>query len=67
MAFNGNIEYKPDENGTAVSVKCPLVDDWIDPVDCMENQDIVESAIPAKYKQKENWREICLKCPFRDY
>ena len=38
MAYLGNIEYEPDEFGVAVRVKCPLVDTWIDPVDCMENQ-----------------------------
>lgn len=36
MAFLGNVEYRPDETGTAASVKCPLVDDWTDPIDCME-------------------------------
>ena len=35
MAFLGNVEYKPDSNGVAEYVKCPLVDDWIEPVDCM--------------------------------
>ena len=37
MAFLGNVEYRPDENGIAVSVKCPLVDTWIDPGDCQSN------------------------------
>ena len=67
MAFLGNVEYKPDESGTAVSVKCPLTDDWIDPIDCMENQGIIESGIPKRFKVKINWKEICGKCPFRDY
>jgi hypothetical protein len=35
-----NVEYRPDETGTAAEVKCPLVDNWITPVDCMENQEI---------------------------
>ena len=31
MASLGSAEYRPDENGVAASVKCPLVDSWIDP------------------------------------
>lgn len=67
MAYNGNVEYIPDETGTAEKVKCPLIDDWISPDDCMENQEVIDSAIPAIYKQKPNWKEICKKCPFRNY
>ena len=50
MAYLGNIEYEPDEFGVAVRVKCPLVDTWIDPVDCMENQGNNEAAIPERFK-----------------
>lgn len=67
MAYNGSVEYIPDETGTAEKVKCPLVDDWIDDIDCLENQGISEAYIPQKFKQKPNWKEICKKCPFRDY
>lgn len=67
MAFLGNVEYKPDLNGTADQVKCPLVDDWIAPIDCMENQDIKEEYIPDRFKVKHDWKEICKACPFRDY
>ena len=52
MAFLGNVEYRPDETGTAASVKCPLVDDWTDPIDCMENQAVIDSCIPARCKVK---------------
>ena len=48
-------------------VMCPLVDHLIDPVDCMENRDTREDSIPAEYKQKENWQEICKKCKYYDY
>ena len=41
MAFLGDVEYRLDKNGIAASVKCPLVDDWTDPVDCMENQEVI--------------------------
>lgn len=67
MAFLGNVEYIPDETGTAASVKCPLVDDWIDPIDCMENQSVREEIIPIRFRKKASWKEICLACPFRDY
>ena len=67
MAFLGNVEYRPDENGVASSVKCPLEDSWIDPVDCMENQEVIESSIPARFKVKPDWEKICESCPFRDY
>ena len=63
----GNVEYIPDKNGIAESVKCPLVEDWVTPADCLENQDVVESAVPARFKQKPAWREICEHCPFRNY
>lgn len=66
MDYRG-VEYIPDEDGTAESVKCPLVDNWITPADCMENQDIAEQFIPDEYKIKKNWKEICQKCPFREY
>lgn len=67
MKKHGDVEYIPDENGTAEAVKCPLVDDWITPVDCLENQDTAESSIPVRFKQNPDWREICERCPFRDY
>ena len=67
MAFLGDVEYRLDKNVIAASVKCPLVDDWTDPVDCMENQEVIESSIPARFKVKPNWKKICEACPFRDY
>lgn len=67
MAFLGDVEYRPDAKGTAEAVKCPLVDDWITPVDCMENQAIKEQYIPARFKVQPDWKEICSSCPFRDY
>ena len=67
MPFLGNVAYRPDENGIAEFVKCPLVDDWVAPIDCLENQDIREESIPARFKVKPDWKEICNACPFRDY
>ena len=55
MAFLGNVEYRPDKNGTAASVKCPLVDDWIEPGDCQSNQGVIDRCIPARFNVKEKW------------
>lgn len=46
---------------------CPLVDDKIDIVDCMENRDIKDEYIPEKYKKKDNWKEICNGCKYQKY
>lgn len=67
MAFHKGVEYIPDESGTAIRVKCPLVDNWIEPIDCLENQSIKAEHIPDHFKEKENWTEIFKNCPFRDY
>ena len=67
MPRHGKVEYIADESGTAVRVKCPLVDDWIGDIDCMENQGIADAAIPERFKKKPNWKDICEQCPFRDY
>ena len=67
MPRHGNVEYIADESGTAVRVKCPLVDDGIGDIDCMENQGIADAAIPERFKKKPNWKDICEQCPFRDY
>ncbi len=48
-------------------IVCPLVDREIDIVDCMENRDIKEDSIPAEYKVKPNWKDICSTCPFSKY
>ncbi len=67
MAWYNGVEDIPDDSGTAQKVKCPLVDDWIEDIDCLENQDIAEASIPARFKQKADWKNICRSCPFRDY
>lgn len=48
-------------------ILCPLVDREIDIVDCMENTMIRDECIPAEYKIKSDWKEICESCPYRDY
>lgn len=61
------IEYIPAPNGVAEKVKCPLVDNWVSDIDCLENQSVAESCIPARFKEKKDWQSICRQCPFRDY
>lgn len=53
-------------------ILCPLVDDVIEDIDCIENRDvinemIVEEALPDKYKKKSNWKEICKNCKWHNY
>lgn len=45
---------------------CPLVEENITIDDCMENREIREASIPQKYKQKENWKDICKNCKYHD-
>ena len=48
-------------------ITCPLIDNLISPVDCMENQDLKEESIPEKFKKKEDWEEICENCQYQAY
>jgi len=48
-------------------VRCPLVDEMIEAIDCIENRDLKESSIPIKFKKKENWKTICEKCEYYNY
>lgn len=42
---------------------CPLTEQNEDIVDCMENMDVKEEFIPARFKAKSNWKKICEDCP----
>lgn len=46
---------------------CPLADEKIDIVDCMENRETRDEAIPAKFKVKPSWRKICEECKYFKY
>lgn len=53
-------------------VMCPLVDEMIEDVDCIENADVADQMLtdhgmPERYKRKENWREICKQCKWHNY
>ena len=53
-------------------VMCPLVDEMIEDIDCIENADVADKMIteqnmPEKFKKKENWRDICKNCKWHNY
>lgn len=53
-------------------VRCPLVDEDIEPIDCIENSDAVDGVlkkdtVPKRFKKKENWEEICENCKWHGY
>ncbi len=48
-------------------ILCPLVDEKISAVDCLENIYIKEECIPPKFKVKKDWKEICENCKYQDY
>lgn len=48
---------------------CPLCDEIIDNGDCFENcavadKELKPDTMPQKFKQKDNWCEICLNCQY---
>lgn len=45
-------------------ILCPLIDAKISCVDCMENRETKENFIPDKFKEKDNWKDICKKCKY---
>ncbi len=64
------LEFKNDVNPTSGTngVMCPLVDFKIEESNCLENAMIVsgfmdEKTMIGKFKEKENWQEICKNCP----
>ena len=64
------LELKNDINPTTGKdgIKCPLVDGMIEESNCLENAMITagfmdESTMISKFKEKENWKEICQNCP----
>lgn len=72
MANRGGVDYKANQNGVVTEIRCPLVNDWIEDIECIETRDVademfMESSLPERFRAKEDWRGICLKCPFHDY
>lgn len=53
-------------------VMCPLVDEQIENIDCIENSDAVDGmlkkeSVPERFKRKSDWEEICKKCRWHSY
>lgn len=54
------------------SVLCPLVDEKIEDIDCIENRDVAEGLIsekhmPERFTKKPDWKSICKKCEWHNY
>lgn len=53
-------------------VMCPLVDQEIENIDCIENSDAVDGmikkeSVPDRFKKKTDWEEICKQCKWHGY
>lgn len=53
-------------------VLCPLVDEMIEDIDCIENRDVADemikdSCLPQRFRRKKQWREICKECKWHNY
>lgn len=63
LEFKNDIQPTSGQNG----LQCPLVDFMIEKSNCLENAMIVsgfmdENAMISRFKEKENWKEICRNC-----
>lgn len=52
-------------------IKCPMIDAMIEIGDCVIYSDVAsgmlkESCIPEKFKENENWRDICKGCKYHE-
>lgn len=53
-------------------VKCPLADEMIENIDCIENADAVDGVlkmdkVPERFKKKADWATICKNCKWHNY
>ena len=53
-------------------VMCPLIEEYIEDIECIINRDVVdellkERVMPKKFKKCEGWREVCNKCEWHNY
>ena len=53
-------------------VMCPLVEEMIENIDCIENSDAVDglikkSSVPDRFKRKPEWENICMECQWLNY
>ncbi len=61
-----------DEREVVTEVFCPLVDEIIEDIDCIENRDCVDgfiklTSLPERYKVKKDFINICKKCKWHYY
>ncbi len=54
------------------NVQCPLVDELIDNIDCIETSEAVKEilkveSVPDEFKKKPTWKEICKNCKYHNY
>lgn len=68
------LEVKNDINPTAEAdgILCPLVDIMIEKNNCLENTMVNagfmdEFTMIEKFREKENWREICRNCKYYNF
>lgn len=53
-------------------VMCPLIEEYIEDIECIINRDVVdellkERVMPKKFKKCEGWCEVCNKCEWHNY
>ncbi len=63
---------KSNRGEVVTEVFCPLVDEVIENIDCIENRDCVDgfiklSSLPDKYKTKKDFINICKSCKWHNY
>lgn len=61
-----------NENEYPSSVKCPLINDTIEAIDCITVVDSVDglvqdAAIGSRFRSNERWKDICQSCENRKY
>ncbi len=57
---------------TLAKVFCPLIDNEIENIDCIENRDCINgiiklSSMPDKYKGKRDYKTVCRECKYFNY
>lgn len=53
-------------------IMCPLIEQEIESIDCIENADAVDGmikkeSVPSRFKAKANWEKICKNCKWHGY
>jgi hypothetical protein len=53
------------------TIICPMINDLIEIADCVVYSDVTSGmlkdyCIPDKFKEKNNWRDICHRCNYHN-